>query len=259
MIRGAIIQLSDDLYNEAVTLGRARYDNNRQHGVLKVDIEGVDPVQGDTEGVAGEMAFAQLINAGDDVWAEIRRIGVTSSAAGTDKGDATFQGRNIDVKTTRYDGGHLLVYAHKLKNTLVDGYALMTGYKGQYTFRGYISCEAITEGVEAGRFTMQSRDTYWVHQDALTDLPTRHADLHLDDDALVIDGCDLAIVGTTHDGLAVYDYQRLVQCFADDFSASDTCEGVCECDYEEQAVEWVDFNVLGALYDDRSPVIINLV
>lgn len=168
MIKGTVIQLTPELYDEACELGRARYENNRQHGVLKVEIDGVDPVRGDTEGVAGELAFAHMVDADT---AEIKRIGVTSAAQGTDTGDVTFNGYNIDVKATKYESGHLLVYAHKLDNTLVDGFALMTGYKGRYTFRGYISRAAIKAGVEAGRFTMQSRDTYWVHQDALTELP----------------------------------------------------------------------------------------
>ena len=171
MIKNTPIELSPALLSEARELGRARYDNNRENGVLKREIAGVDPVQGDVEGIAGEMAFAQMVNAGDDVWAEIRRIGVTSSTSGTDTGDVTVNGFNIDVKTTKYDGGHLLVYAHKLKNTSVDGYALMTGWGGSYIFRGCISRQAVIEGVEAGRFTMQSRDTYWVSQAALTDLP----------------------------------------------------------------------------------------
>jgi len=175
MIKGTHIELTAALIDEAYELGRARYENNRQHGVLKNDIEGVDPVQGDSEGTAGEMAFAQMVSAGDDVWSEIRRIGVTSSASGTDTGDVTFNGYNIDVKTTKYDGGHLLVYAHKLSNALVDGYALLTGWRGRYIFRGYISRDDIVAGVESGNFKMQSRNTYWINQNALGDLPVKGA------------------------------------------------------------------------------------
>jgi hypothetical protein len=165
LIKGSVIQLTPALYDDACELGRARYENNRQHGVLKIEIDGVDPIRGDTEGVAGELAFAQLVGADDT---EIRRIGVTS--ADTDQGDVTYKGRNIDVKTTKYESGHLLVYAHKLENAQIDGYALMTGYKGRYTFRGYISKQRIIQGVNEGRFTMQSRNTYWIDQDALGEL-----------------------------------------------------------------------------------------
>ena len=113
----------------------------------------------------------------------------------------------------------------------------------------------VKDGVEAGRFTMQSRDTYWVHQDALTELPTRHAELTLDDDALVIDGCDIAIMGTTHDGRAVYDYNRLVTHFSDEFSAGADPDADCE----QMAIEWVDYNVTGALCAPESPVVMYLI
>ncbi len=252
MIKGVVIQLAPDLYDEACELGRARYENNRQHGVLKNDIKGVDPVHGDSEGVAGELAFAQLVDADPAQWAEIRRIGVTSAAQGTDKGDVTFQGRCIDVKTTTYDSGHLLVYAHKLDNAQIDGYALLTGHKGRYTFRGYISRLDIIDGVEAGRFTMQSRNTYWIDQDALHDLPERHAELALDDSALLIDGCDRAIVGT-HYGRAVYSYDLLIEHFMHEFSDLDHPS--------EAAVEWVAYNVergIDYLDHEHAPLIINL-
>lgn len=165
MMKGSVIQLTPDLYNDACVIGRARYENNRQHGVLKIHINGVNPIKGDVEGVAGELAFAQLVNADTT---EIRRIGVTCST--NDTGDVLFNGHNIDVKTTRYDDGHLLVYAHKLKNEIIDGYVLMTGANGHYIFRGYISREDIIKGVDAGHFTMQSRSTYWIPQNALQDL-----------------------------------------------------------------------------------------
>lgn len=167
MIKGAVIQLTDEQYQDAIALGKARYTNNREHGVLKTHIHGVDPVQADVEGVAGEIAFAQLVNADTS---EIKRIGVTSSEQGTDAGDVIHAGLCIDVKTTKYEGGHLLVYAHKLDNPNIDGYVLMTGYRGRYTCRGYISKEAIKVGIETDRFKMQSRNTYWINQNDLGDI-----------------------------------------------------------------------------------------
>lgn len=163
MIKGTVIKLPEDVLNEAYELGRARYENNRQNGVLRNDISKVDPVISDCEGVAGELAFAQMVDADTT---EIKRIGVTSSEQGTDTGDVHFNGLNIDVKTTKYASGHLLVYKHKLDNPHVDGYALITGWRGQYVFRGYISKEAI----KTGDFPTQSKNTLWVHQDALEDL-----------------------------------------------------------------------------------------
>lgn len=167
MIRGAVIQLSKSAVDEARLLGRARYENNRQHGVRFNHIDGVNPVSVDIEGVAGELAFAQMLDADTE---EIKRIGVTSCEQGTDHGDVVYQGLNIDVKTTRYEAGHLLIYEHKLKNAQVDAYALLTGWRGRYTFRGVISASAVIQGVNEGLFEMKSRDTYWINQEALQDL-----------------------------------------------------------------------------------------
>lgn len=237
MIKGTVIKLSKTLLDEAYELGRARYENNRQNGVLRNDISGVDPVISDCEGVAGELAFAQMVDADTT---ETKRIGLTSSEQGTDTGDVHFNGLNIDVKTTKYASGHLLVYKHKLDNTNVDGYALITGWHGQYVFRGYISKEAI----KTGGFPTLSKNTLWVHQDALKDLPEMHADIQLDDEARLIDGCDCAIIGDC-DGLAVYSYDLLIDCFTKQLGN------------EEEAIEWLNFNVIGACIEN-APLIINL-
>ena len=53
------------------------------------------------------------------------------------------------------------------------------------------------------------------------------------EDAIRFDNLDEAIIGSDHRGLIVYDYNKLVQVF-------------CKMDMtEEEAVEWIDFNVLG--------------
>ena len=54
------------------------------------------------------------------------------------------------------------------------------------------------------------------------------------DNAIQFDGLDYAIVGTSHDGYYVYDYDRMIECFMSD----------SHMNYEE-AIEWIDFNVLG--------------
>ena len=54
------------------------------------------------------------------------------------------------------------------------------------------------------------------------------------EDAIQFDGLDYAIVGTSHDGYYIYDYDRLIECFMSD-------QGMT---YDE-AVEWIDYNVLG--------------
>ena len=53
------------------------------------------------------------------------------------------------------------------------------------------------------------------------------------DEAIQFDGLDYAIVGTTHEGYFVYDYDRMIECFVEDGMTL------------EDAVEWIDFNVIG--------------
>ena len=55
------------------------------------------------------------------------------------------------------------------------------------------------------------------------------------EDAIQFDGLDYAIVGVSHTGYYIYDYDRLIQCFI-------TGE---EPMTEEEAIEWIDYNVLG--------------
>ena len=53
------------------------------------------------------------------------------------------------------------------------------------------------------------------------------------DNAIQFEGLDYAIVGTSHDGYLVYDYNRMIECFvADDDMTVD------------EAIEWIDYNVL---------------
>lgn len=65
----------------------------------------------------------------------------------------------------------------------------------------------------------------------------------VEDDAVLWDGCDAALIGTS-DGRAVYGYARLVQCFVD--------EGMDE----DEAMEWVDYNIVGAYVGPLTPYIV---
>ena len=53
------------------------------------------------------------------------------------------------------------------------------------------------------------------------------------EEAIQFEGLDYAIVGTTHEGYFVYDYDRMIECFVEDGMTL------------EDAVEWIDFNVIG--------------
>ncbi len=55
----------------------------------------------------------------------------------------------------------------------------------------------------------------------------------LTEGALILEGLDDAIVGYSDGGLLIYDYEKTVEHFVEDGMT------------REEAVEWVDFNVLG--------------
>ena len=83
----------------------------------------------------------------------------------------------------------------------------------------------------------------------------------LDDneEALFIPNCDPALIGTytlEREGETVtvscYDYDFLVDCFAKEFSVD------CEAheDPVEQAMEWIDYNVIGSYVGKYTPIVV---
>jgi len=61
-------------------------------------------------------------------------------------------------------------------------------------------------------------------------------------EAILWDGCDDAIMGMTPNGCVVYSIDRLLDVFIK--------QGMTE----EEAVEWVDYNILGAYVGEYTPV-----
>ena len=62
----------------------------------------------------------------------------------------------------------------------------------------------------------------------------------------IVDGCNCAIIGITDgDEKVAYSYQRLVEHFIDEFRR----EGASEDDIQTEAIEWVDYNIVGAAQD----------
>lgn len=54
------------------------------------------------------------------------------------------------------------------------------------------------------------------------------------EDAIQFEGLDYAIIGTSHNGYYVYDYDRMIECLMTDNGMT----------YDE-AIEWIDYNVIG--------------
>lgn len=169
---GTKITLSDALVKEGYALGKARHDSNRQAGNPILHCDGnMSIILADQEGVCGELAFAQLVDAPSDQWAAIREIRCRSAMQGTDDGDCRYKGFAWDVKTTKYAKGHVLITENKLLNPNVDGYVLITGKEGNYTFEGCISHARVLDGIRTGLFDKQSHRTYWVNAHYLSELP----------------------------------------------------------------------------------------
>ena len=64
-------------------------------------------------------------------------------------------------------------------------------------------------------------------------------DLYLetaDPEAIRFDDLDYAIVGTDNNGLLVYDYDRMIECFIADTEMT-----------VDEAIEWIDYNVMGVM------------
>ena len=64
-------------------------------------------------------------------------------------------------------------------------------------------------------------------------------DLYLetaDPEAIRFDDLDYAIVGTDNNGLLVYDYDRMIECFITDTEMT-----------IDEAIEWIDYNVMGVM------------
>ena len=79
------------------------------------------------------------------------------------------------------------------------------------------------------------------------------------EEALFLPNCDPALIGTyelerecENVIVSCYDYDLLVDCFAKEFSLD--CEE--NEDPVEQAMEWVDYNIVGAYVGKYTPVIV---
>jgi hypothetical protein len=85
-------------------------------------------------------------------------------------------------------------------------------------------------------------------------------DLLSKNQALVLPDCDSALIGTydlEREGesvsVACYDYDLLVDCFASQFRED------CEWgeDPVEQAMEWIDYNVIGSYVGKYTPIVVH--
>ena len=83
--------------------------------------------------------------------------------------------------------------------------------------------------------------------------------------AILYDNCDSALVGTARlyrneqwVEVAIYSYEGLVQHFKEEFTKDPEPKDETETfDAEEEAMEWVDYNIAGGYLGIYTPLIIN--
>lgn len=68
----------------------------------------------------------------------------------------------------------------------------------------------------------------------------------LEDGTVLLDGYDEAYIGASHDGRAVYDYNKMIAVLMDRDGMTD-----------EEAVEWIEYNTIRSLaYVNPSPIVL---
>ena len=143
-------------------VAKNRNGNNRHFNKANLKISSEDAATVDLEGMCGEIAFCKLFNVYPDL--------DTNREPPHPLHDCILSnGMRVDVKTTKYENGKLLVDARKGRKTDgVDFYALMTGsFPGPYTFRGFIAREQIIQPHKLG--LLCGYKSYMAEQSELTD------------------------------------------------------------------------------------------
>ena len=161
---GQTVSLNTAERKLAYFVARNRNRRNRCLNVVNLKVSPRDGVTIDLEGVAGELAFCKMFNLYPDL--------DTDRMPPYPEFDAVLRdGWTVDVKTTRYGDGKLLVDVRKgRKVDGVDFYCLMTGeFPGPYVFRGFMA-KSILVRTERVRL-MRGHEAYVAEQGELEDDP----------------------------------------------------------------------------------------
>ena len=135
MIIGHRTTLNDVEQRLVKTVASLRNQDNRKQNIPDRKIGSADSLSLDIQGFGGELAFSKMFNVYPDLYVKVR-------LSKDDKGDVTWSGLCLDVKSTPREEGDLLVPIWK-SSRYVDGYALMTGGFPSYTYRGMIQGEEV--------------------------------------------------------------------------------------------------------------------
>lgn len=121
------IVLDETTQKIARLLAKARFNVARDAGVVNARKGPQSDWRTDLEGIGGEFAFCAIMNLWPDLTVGARKGGHDCLSP---------SGLKIDVKTTRYPTGHLLVGKNKF-DTGTDVYVLMIGEFPRYRYVGW--------------------------------------------------------------------------------------------------------------------------
>jgi len=137
LLRNKTITLSQEMFAFAEAIGKGRYARSRESGIFNNRKSNLPDEFIDVNGACGEVAVNCLMFIYNAISMEsfldgidmIRDNGIKSVASGSDLGDLILDnGQTLDIKTTHYTTGNLLITARKLRSS-IDLYA---GCRGDY-------------------------------------------------------------------------------------------------------------------------------
>lgn len=143
------------------SIARMRYENAREKGFGKSDILEVTSYKSiDVDGVASEMAAAKILNVYYDIETDFQASELPTH-------DLICKGKTVDVKTTKYRTGRLIVMPHK-KNDQCDWYLLVVGSFPEYSVVGYATYDEIVQEENWGDPFGRNKPAYFLDQYKLT-------------------------------------------------------------------------------------------
>jgi hypothetical protein len=128
---GKTITLSDEDQELCIRVAREICENSKRKNVRNRKIGSRSDEWTELNGTGGECGFCRMFGTKFD-----DSIRPRSSVNGTDHGDTVLHDLTIDVKTTHWATGRLVV-GH-WKNSSIDLFALMIGEFPTYTFMGFM-------------------------------------------------------------------------------------------------------------------------
>lgn len=149
------IVLNDAEQRLAIYLAKARYQANRNKGVVDAKIGDQGNWETDLEGVAAEIAFCKHHNVYPDLQTESHEYAdCYSPTIGS-----------VDVKSTRYKSGRLIATRKKNELKHPDIYVLMIGEFPEYYFAGYASADELLR--DENLIDLGYGETYGLEQERL--------------------------------------------------------------------------------------------